>query len=284
MCPQGQEDANYKKGFMDFNLYKRLIQDAARFEADVNLFLGGESLLHPRLYDMIAYCRDQGVPSRLYTNATLLDAEKSEHIIRAGLDHITFSFDGMDKELYEKYRKGASFDKTLANVKEFLEIKKALGAGKPFVVIQSLQFQDRRYPASVKKEFKKRFDAKMVNRFTFIQPHSFAGAYKASSKKNKRHYSPCAFLWYSMSISWDGTVVPCCIDVYKKYPLGNVHEHSLEALWNSENLVKLRKQICQGGYAEIELCSDCDVLWKSRFMGIPTKSLYNFIELITHRL
>jgi radical SAM protein with 4Fe4S-binding SPASM domain len=124
----------------------------------------------------------------------------------------------------------------------------------------------------------------MVNRFTFIQPHSFAGAYKASSKKNKRHYSPCAFLWYSMSISWDGTVVPCCIDVYKKYPLGNVHEHSLEALWNSENLVKLRKQICQGGYAEIELCSDCDVLWKSRFMGIPTKSLYNFIELITHRL
>jgi len=281
MCPHGEKDAELDKGFMEIDLFKRLVQEASGFGADVNLFMGGESLLHPRINEMIAYCKSQGVPSRLYTNATLLNDKKSEEIIKAGLDHITFSFDGTDKTSYEAYRKGAGFDKTLENVRRFLDKKKTVRGRKPYVVIQSMEFQEHSDQRISKAEFKKMFDRKMVNRFTFIEPHSFAGVYKADPvKKQARRYSPCAFLWYSMSISWDGTVVPCCIDLFKKYPVGNAGDHELKELWNSKAMINLRSEIYHGRHKEISLCSPCDVLWKTRLLGVPARSLYNFVEMI----
>ena len=48
--------------------------------------------------------------------------------------------------------------------------------------------------------------------------------YARSEGKNFRikssSYTPCMFLWYSMSILWDGRVVPCCIDFKGEYILG----------------------------------------------------------------
>jgi len=283
MCPQGQKEKTFEKGFMDFSVFTKLIREASSFGADVNLFMGGESLLHPQLCDMIAYCRDQGVPSRLYTNATLLDEEKSEGIIRSGLDHMTFSFDGVDKALYEETRRGARYEKTLENVRRFLAVKKSKGQRAPTVVIQCLELGRRPYSREARRKFRALFDRSMVSRVTFIAPHSFAGAYKTGQAKKKRTYSPCAFLWYSMSVMWDGSVVPCCIDLYKKHPLGSAADHSLLDLWNSEVLMKLREQIHQGRYREVDLCRECDVLWKNRFLGVPTKSVYNFVEMIRSR-
>ena len=151
MCPQGQKEKTFEKGFMDFSVFTKLIREASSFGADVNLFMGGESLLHPQLCDMIAYCRDQGVPSRLYTNATLLDEEKSEGIIRSGLDHMTFSFDGVDKALYEETRRGARYEKTLENVRRFLAVKKSKGQRAPTVVIQCLELGRRPYSREARR-------------------------------------------------------------------------------------------------------------------------------------
>ena len=283
MCPQGQDEPVYEKGFMELALFEKIIGEAVAFHSDVNLFLGGESLLHPNITEMIAICKEQGVPSRLYTNATLLNEKKSTELIRAGLKHITFSFDGTDKSRYEEYRRGAQYNKTLEKIREFLALKNSLGTREPYVVIQCIDFKGSSNSMITPKSFKRLFHQRMVNKFTFIEPHSFAGAYGGSAgNKNQKSYSPCTFLWYSMSVLWDGTVVPCCIDVFKKHPLGNVQDSSLNELWNSRALVELRRQLYQGEYSEVPLCSQCDVLWKRKLFGIPTKSFYNFTDMISH--
>ncbi len=282
MCPQGQKGVHFEKGFMDVTLFRKLIRQAALFQADVNLFIGGESLLHPKIVEMIAYCRDQQVPSRLYTNATLLSDDKSKEIILAGLDHITFSFDGVDKALYEEYRNGAVYEKALDCIQGFLKKKRDLRLATPKVVIQCLELGNESGLRSSRKEFEGLFDSGMVDRFTYIQPHRFAGVYKnVPVKGSRKKYSPCAFLWYSMSITWDGSVVPCCIDVFKKHPIGNAGEHSLETLWHSDSMIKLRTLMNEERYSEVELCRECDILWKSRIFGIPAKSAYNFFDLVS---
>jgi radical SAM protein with 4Fe4S-binding SPASM domain len=282
MCPQGQDGADFKKGFMDLQIFQKVIREAALFQADVNLFMGGESLLHPKICEMIAYCRDQHVPARLYTNATLLDERKSEEIILAGLDHITFSFDGIDKASYEEYRRGAVYEKALGCIQGFLKKKKDLRMAKPKVVIQCLELGSGSRLRRSKREFQDLFDTSMVDRFTYIQPHRFAGVYKdVPVRGNRKKYSPCAFLWYSMSIIWDGSVVPCCIDVFKKHPIGSARELPLETLWHSDSMIKLRRLIYEGHYSEVELCRECDILWKSRFFGIPARSAYNFFDVVS---
>jgi radical SAM protein with 4Fe4S-binding SPASM domain len=284
MCPHGQEKVDFEKGFMDIELFKKLIDEAACFKADVNLFMGGESLLHPQIIDMIRYMKKLKVPSRLYTNATLLSPEASEELIRSGLDHITFSFDGIHKEIYENHRKGAGFEKTLENIRRFLALKRTLNLRKPYTVIQCLEFNETPIKQAGKKQFKALFDQKMVNAFTFISPHSFGGACREfSMSKAHRHYSPCAFLWYSMSIMWDGTVVPCCVDMLKKYPIGNAEENSLSELWNSDTLAFLRGKIYQGLYQGIEPCTTCDILWKKKRLGVPIKSIYNLTDMLRRR-
>lgn len=281
MCPHGQKVTRFEKGFMDMSIFKRIIQEAVHFGSDVNLFMGGESLLHPKLIDMIKYMKQKDIPSRLYTNGTLVTPGISEKLILSGLDHITFSFDGIHKEIYEDYRKGADFEKTLDNVRHFLSAKRTSRQKRPFTAIQCLEFKEIDYKHELKTQFKKLFDQKMVDRFTFIKPHSFGGILKEYSvHKDNKDYAPCAFLWYSMSVMWDGTVVPCCVDMVKRYTVGNIQDKSLEELWNSVRLGQLRKKIYRGEYQDIELCSACDILWKNKILGIPIKSFYNFADMI----
>ena len=101
--------------------------------------------------------------------------------------------------------------------------------------------------------------------------------YARSEGKNFRikssSYTPCMFLWYSMSILWDGRVVPCCIDFKGEYILGDVKKESLLDIWNGERLVELRRKMIKKRYKEVNLCKGCDVLFKPTIFGIPVRSL-----------
>jgi len=116
-----------QKKDMDTPLYKKIIDEAAGDVYDVNLFHRGEPLLHPDIADMIAYAEERNIRTRIHTNATLLDEDLDSRIIYAGLDMISFSFDGYTAEEHEKNRKGADFKRTLENIKGFLKIKKEMG-------------------------------------------------------------------------------------------------------------------------------------------------------------
>ena len=131
-----------KIGYMDWDLYRKIIDEAKGFVYDINLFMGGESLFHKRLPEMIAYAKANGIRTRLSTNATVLTKEQREEPLDAGLDFIIFSFDGYEKEIYEKIRVNANFEKTLGNIRAFLEEKKERGTGKPYVMFQVIEFAD----------------------------------------------------------------------------------------------------------------------------------------------
>ncbi|OHE54978.1 MAG: hypothetical protein A2Z47_00530 [Thermodesulfovibrio sp. RBG_19FT_COMBO_42_12] len=287
-----QED---KIGYMDWDVYKKIIDEAKGFVFDINLFVGGESLFHKRLPDMIRYAKENGIRTRLSTNATVLTKDKTKALLDAGLDFIIFSFDGYDKEVYEKVRVNANFEKTLGNIKGFLEEKKRRGSAKPYVVLQVIEFQPAQPvqpvgtefnsvpdPAAVpeaekRNAFLKGLEGLPIDKISIIEPHTFGGKISRESDKKfrtvGRKYVPCTFLWYSMSIRWDGTVVPCCVDLSGDMPLGDVRKETLLEIWNGQKLIELREKIASGRYTDVPLCKGCDILWKEQLFGIPVKSL-----------
>ncbi len=267
-----------KTGYMDWGLFKKIIDEARDFVFDINLFIGGESLFHKRLPDMIRYARDNGIGTRLSTNATVLTKDKTEALLDAGLDFIIFSFDGYDKESYEKIRVNANYEKTLGNIRGFLEEKRKRGSSKPYVVFQVIEgLDDRGNNDESRSVFLKALEGLPIDKISIIEPHTFGG--KISRKDDKkfrtvgRKYVPCTFLWYSMSVRWDGTVVPCCVDLSGDMPLGDVRKERLLDIWNGKGLIELREKIASGRYKDVPLCKGCDILWKEQFLGIPVKSI-----------
>ena len=72
-----------QKGDMDFDLFKKIIDEVKDHIYDINLFHRGEPLMHPDFIDFISYASKNNVRTRIHTNSTLLSPELSKKIILA---------------------------------------------------------------------------------------------------------------------------------------------------------------------------------------------------------
>lgn len=277
MCPTSLRK-DVETGFMEWTLYERIIDEAAPFVSGVNLFLGGESLLHKDIFRMIRYATEKGIQTRLNTNATLLNEKRARQLLDSGLDYLLFSFDGYDKESYERIRVNADFEDTLEKVIGFCRLKAELGKRKPYTVLQSVTVYEEQETSWKREEFRHRFDGLLIDQFLVREVHSWRGLFAKKEdfllKPWGKRYNPCPFIWNTMSILWDGTVVPCCLDFWGVYPAGHVTNASLRDLWNGEPLLALRRSLAHEEYEGHPLCGKCELLWEERrILGLPPSLL-----------
>lgn len=282
MCPQSINQVG-ERGFMEFDLFKKIINQCSRFQPCIQLFMGGESLLHKDIVKMINYIKSKGLRVLLATNATLLNQSLSLEILNSGIDYLVFSFDGYDKASYESIRVAADYHKTLGNIMSFLEMKRKLGRNKPEVTLYSLCLDTEKTSEEEIAEYKelhKEFEKMHVDKFVFGEAGPWAGKFNYTSKYKIRkpgtRFLPCPRIWSDMAIRWDGKVVPCCADLRGDVVLGEAGKMNLEDIWNGERLVALRELMIKKSYQEITLCRDCDEPFPPSNMmkwGLP----YNYI-------
>jgi radical SAM protein with 4Fe4S-binding SPASM domain len=276
MCPN-KDLKKEEKGFIDPSLFRKIIDEARGFVFDANLIHRGEGLLHPDFPSLAEYAHAAGIHTKFHTNATLLDEEMSRRLISAGLDQISFSFDGYDKKTYESIRVNADFDKTLRNIVRFLEIKKEMRSRKPYAVFELIDFPDlyKGEGSRRREEFLKNFQGLPLDRVEIKEMHNWAGELGQAGAKKK--YAPCTFLWQALVIFWDGAVLPCTQDFHGYYTLGNAREETLAGIWNNDKMVRLREKVLRRDIADLETCSQCDRLWRSQILGVPKEYLWKYL-------
>lgn len=137
MCPR--QRMTRQIGDMSLELFKRIVDQLKNKTEIAILHLLGESLLNPHLFEMIDYCKEAGIRTILSTNSTLLRRERIQKLLEAKLDILLLSFDGFSQKTYEKIRHGADFNKTIENVKNFLNLKKN---AYPFTIVQMIEMKD----------------------------------------------------------------------------------------------------------------------------------------------
>jgi len=275
MCPNSVITQK-NPGFMPMDLYKKIIDGGKNFFTSAVLCLAGEPLLHKDLTEMVRYAKENGIDTMISTNGTVMTKKTSEKILRAGLNWINFSFDGCSKEIYEKVRVGADFEKTIGNIVDFLKIKKKLNA-KTKTEIQILVMDEKGqkdFDKNISK-FKENFKGLPLDNIQVRQPSTwgsvFYGTKKYRYKKLGSVYSPCSYLWSSMHFLWDGTVVACTTDFWGKNALGKFPEQSIKEIWNSEKFRNFRKAMREKKYSNyFECCDKCDSLWSERILGLPS--------------
>jgi pyruvate-formate lyase-activating enzyme len=261
MCPTGLGMVERPKGYMDYALFTRIVDEMAPHVRTTTLHIWGEPLLHPRIYDMVAYCSRRGLRSEISSNATLLDEESSRMILQAGLGAIYLCLDGATQETYERVRRRADFEQTRQNILRFADMKAKRGGG-PLV---SVQIIDIKPTAAEIERFRRMWRVPGVDRVHVKAFDSWAGQVDEINELRsdgggepevlgKRYH--CPNLWYHVHIYWDGTLVCCDRDFNALYPLGNVKDGVMRA-WNGPKMVGLRRKHLEGRLEDVPSCRGC---------------------------
>ena len=69
---------------------------------------------------------------------------------------------------------------------------------------------------------------------------------------------PCNYPLYSLSLDWNGDVLLCVQDWYKKITFGNIVNDSIENIWFSKKMNDYRKKLINGRSCAGFPCITCD--------------------------
>lgn len=279
MCPNGRGLMKRERGFMDYELAKKIIDEMAPHVQTIVLHIWGESLLHPRIFDIIKYCQKYNIRTELSTNTSLLNEKISRDIIYSGLSMIYLCVDGISKETYEHVRKNGDYEKAVANVEDFLRIKNEKNRKEPIVNLQIIAMSETKNDI---EKFKNRWTIKGVDNINIKPLDTWGGqideinALNANGINRLTKRFHCPNLWYHVHIYWDGTLICCDRDFDAKYPLGDVIDGVMK-IWNGPKMQELRKKHIKQDLSDIPSCGNCSEWhwWKptlfSSYGNIPRK-------------
>jgi len=251
-CPfcASTQNERLSKGRMDFDLYAKIIQEGAKKGlCAIKYNYRGEPLLHPRLVEMVALAKQVGILDVYFnTNGALLTPAIAQGLIEAGLDRISISFEGFEKDFYERQRVGAVFEKTLENIEMLRQMKKKLGRKNPLIRVQTVALPELQGKLDQYNAFwKDRVDEVAYLDFKDVQ-HPAKGV--VSSWR-------CPPLWHRMCVTWDGRILPCHHDDRHELELGNARDMTIEEAWKHPRLTEWRRQHIEGQAHCISACDGC---------------------------
>lgn len=271
-CPTGDLDLmkrtpgrNY--GVMDFDLYKKIIEDIGTFENKVKvvrLYKDGEPLLNPRFADMVKYAKESGYCERVdtTTNASLLTPELSLKIIDAGLDRINISVEGVTRQQYQNFS-GYNMDieKYVENIRFFYDHRKQC----EMVVKTNGDVLTEEEKEIFLNTFGDIADGIFIESIMDCWPTFVMDKVKVNDERGiygqeVKEVMTCPYVFYSIAVNSNGTVSLCFLDWHRKLVIGNVREVSLKDIWLGKELKDYQKMFLRGERKGHAICRDCGQL------------------------
>ncbi len=91
-------------GELDTAEAKALIDTFPEVGKPIIIFTGGDPMMRPDVYELVAYAHAKGLPCAFSPNGTLITAELAEKIRDAGVDRVSISLDGADAASHDAFR------------------------------------------------------------------------------------------------------------------------------------------------------------------------------------
>ena len=129
-----------KLGFMEFDLFKSIIEDLKRFKKKpvISMNFAGEPMLNKEIYRFVDFAYKNGFSTFISTNVTAINEVNSKKLIQSGLSAIHLCIDGFSNKSHDTYRIGSDFKQIKKNIEIFLKAKKKYNPKSLDVSIQTL--------------------------------------------------------------------------------------------------------------------------------------------------
>jgi len=261
---------------MPREVWQRILTEAKPFVHTIQFYFQGEPLLHKNLPPMIREACEAGIYTIVSTNAQALTPELAKELVRAGLNKIIVSMDGITQDSYGAYRIGGNVERCkealrwLDEAKNALPFREGAGVGSPIIELQVLRLRTNEHEwDAFRREYKKMGADRLV--FKTAQLYGYANGHPlmpsdprycryikgADGLYHRRPISRgCFRVWSGAVITTTGEVLPCCYDKAHAHSFGNIMETPLAELYNNEKAVAFRQEALRH---KPSICHEC---WK----------------------
>lgn len=269
-CPVGLGLLTRTKGFMDFSLFKKIVDALYPYLLNLFIYFQGEPLLHPQLIDMIKYSSNRNIFTSIATNAQLIDYQTALKLVKANLDKIIISLDGINQNSYKKYRVNGQIINVLHAIININKAKKTLKSSRPIIEVQFLVLKTNQNQIKAFKILCKHLkvnqcsykSAQIINFYTadfyiptiekFKRYELKHNQWKIKNKLKNR----CPRLWNAAVITWDGYILPCCFDKDAKYKLANINDNLNIKIFNNKSFKSFARKVLTNR-KQIDICTNC---------------------------
>ena len=237
-CPR--YDMKRPQGEMSDGLFHKIIKEGKEMGASEFLpFLNGEPFVFPRIWEWLDYMRENKCRVYLFTNAELMDVDR---IIKyPNIRYVCCGINAATYETHKKIMRGPDYDTVVRKVDDL--IKRA-----PFKVFASMVVvEDNKHEVDL---FKRIWRKNAI----FGEFKNWGGARHDKMEKTGKR-KPCISLMNSITILWDGRVVPCCLDYDGKLILGDANKQSLREIWKQYREIRGEHYKLNFDY---EPCQNCN--------------------------
>ena len=259
--------------FMSMEVWARVLGEIKEAAHTVQFYFQGEPLLNKGLPAMVAEAHEAGLYTIVSTNAQAVTPQTAEALVRAGLDRIIVSMDGLSEETYNAYRIGGSLEKTkeaLRYLREAKNISSPLWGGRvgPVIELQCLRLRSNEQEW---QEFKKQYKSLGADRLVFktAQLYNYAEGHPLMPSDprysryrkgedgffhRKKLRRGCFRVWSGVVVTTTGEVLPCCYDKSHAYAYGNIMDAPLKELFASAKAMAFRQAAAQ---EKPQICQEC---------------------------
>ena len=265
-CATGSGQMKRERGFMDIELFNKIISELSPYLYNINLYFQGEPLLHPGFSLFIRNSRN--IRTVISTNGHFLSEENCEKIVRSGLSKLIISLDGLDRDSYSAYRINGNIETVMDGLRNISAAwKKYNSALKIEIQVLVNKLNEHQIPqirklaeglkASLKLKSmqiitKNNFELWLPANVKFRRYKISDGKYQVKSSLPDR----CARLWFNPVVTWDGKVLPCCFDKDAEHIMGDLCQESFNEIWNGTKY-RLFRRLLLSDRSTIEICRNC---------------------------
>lgn len=229
---------NVNNKLMMFPTLQEICRQMGEFDdkiKQINFSGWGEPLMNRTLPLMIEHLKQASVAENIavVTNGLLLTPEISLALVKAGVDHIRISLQGMSGWKYKQVcGKKIDFNKFVDNIRFLYRNKKNCQVSAKVADIALMEFDDevfydtfqdisdRMYIEHIRPMFpENKPDGKIISKFGI----------------EHRPVIVCPQPFFMMAVTAIGDVIPCC-SYYDPMGLGNIKDRTLKTIWEGRRL------------------------------------------------
>jgi len=231
-CPRvDTEKFPNKDEHLSFDLFKRVIEELSAMDYSGRISFSGfcEPLMTKDLERYIETGKKTcpRMTIEISTNGDYLDAKRIKSLFSVGLSNVRVSlYDGLHQdEKFQKLKKEANLDN-----KEFIIRRRYLPPEEHY----GLTICNRAGSITLENDKLKLAPLK--------EPLS----------------QPCYYPFYKLMVDYDGQVMICSNDWFKRTVVGDLNRETLKAIWDGDSFNEIRKELIAGN-RKFQPCDLCDV-------------------------
>ncbi len=273
-CPSGLRSFSRETGMLEFDIFKKVIDELAPSLTYLTLYFQGEPYLNPHFLKFVNYASSKNIYTATSTNCHHMTIDKAKETVESGLNRLIISIDGTTQEVYKQYRVGGTLTKVIEGTKMLVDAKKSAQNTSLHIIWQFIVFKHNEHQIEEFKALAKAIGVDEIgiktaqiydyeNGSELIPENEEYSRYSKEeviytsgySLKNKL-LNHCWRMWQGCVFTWDGHVVPCCFDKDATHKIGNISTHTFRSIWHGEAYKQFRKSMLVSR-KEIDICTNC---------------------------